>query len=308
MGTLAPIILKRIGSGAATVLVVVTFVFFMMRIVGDPVSGLAPEDATPEQLTAIRKKLGLDVSLGQQYLNFLGGILRGDLGDSYRNNQSAVEMIFDRLPATLELAAAALLLAVIIAIPAGIISAVRPGSFIDMGSRVFAVLGQSLPVFWLAILLIIFFAVDLGWLPSGGRGGIEHLILPALALSVYSVPLTMRLTRSALLEVLGKDYIRTARAKGLREWEVVVKHGLRNSMIPVITVLALRVGTVISGAIILEEVFAYPGIGRLGVQALQTADFPVIQAFIVFITVVTVAINLVVDILYTIVDPRVRIQ
>ena len=308
MGTLAPIILKRIGSGAATVLVVVTFVFFMMRIVGDPVSGLAPEDATPEQLTAIRKKLGLDVSLGQQYLNFLGGILRGDLGDSYRNNQSAVEMIFDRLPATLELAAAALLLAVIIAIPAGIISAVRPGSFIDMGSRVFAVLGQSLPVFWLAILLIIFFAVDLGWLPSGGRGGIEHLILPALALSVYSVPLTMRLTRSALLEVLGKDYIRTGRAKGLREWEVVVKHGLRNSMIPVITVLALRVGTVISGAIILEEVFAYPGIGRLGVQALQTADFPVIQAFIVFITVVTVGINLIVDILYTIVDPRVRIQ
>jgi peptide/nickel transport system permease protein len=308
MGPLAPIILKRIGSGALTVLLVVTFVFFLMRVIGDPVSGLAPEDATQEQLDAIRARLGLNVSLLEQYINFLSGIVRGDLGDSYRNGQPATELVMERLPATVELAAAALGLAVIIAIPIGVISAVRPGSFIDSASRIFAVLGQSLPVFWLAILLIIFFAVDLGWLPSGGRGGIEYLILPALALSVYSVPLTMRLTRSALLEVLGKDYIRTGRAKGLREWEVVVKHGLRNSMIPVITVLALRVGTVISGAIILEEVFAYPGIGRLGVQALQTNDFPVIQAFVVFITVVTVAINLIVDILYTIVDPRVRIQ
>jgi peptide/nickel transport system permease protein len=188
-----------------------------------------------------------------------------------------------------------------------VISAVKPGSFIDSISRIIAVMGQSLPVFWLAILLIIVFAVNLGWFPAGGRGGIEHLVLPGLALSVYSIPLTMRLTRSALLDELGKDYIRTARAKGLKEWEVVTKHGLRNSLIPVITVMALRVGAVITGAIVLEEVFAYPGLGRLGVQALQTSDFPVIQAFLIFIAFVTVSINLIVDILYTVVDPRVRL-
>lgn len=306
--SLAILIGKRVLSGALTVLIVVTFVFFLMRVIGDPVAGLAPEDATAEQIASIRERLGLDVSLFQQYIQFLGGILQGDLGNSYRNGEPAMSLVFERLPATVELALAALVLAVVIAIPIGVISAVKPGSIVDTTSRIFAVMGQSLPAFWLAILLIIVFAVDLGWLPSGGRGGFAHLILPALALSVYSVPLTMRLTRSALLEVLGKDYIRTGRAKGLREWEVVVKHGLRNSMIPVITVLALRVGSVISGAIILEEVFAYPGIGRLGVQALQTADFPVIQAFIVFIAIVTVAINLIVDILYTVVDPRVRIS
>lgn len=308
MGPLTVVVLKRVGSGALTVLLVVTFVFFLMRVIGDPVASIAPEDATAEQIQAIRERLGLDVSLARQYFDFILGIFQGDLGNSYRSGQPAMGMVLERMPATVELALAALGLAVVVAIPAGVISAVKPGSIVDTVSRIFAVLGQSLPVFWLAIMLILIFAVHLGWLPSGGRGGWQHLILPALALSVYSVPLTMRLTRSALLEVLGKDYIRTGRAKGLREWEVVVKHGLRNSMIPVITVLALRVGTVISGAIILEEVFAYPGIGRLGVQALQTSDFPVIQAFVIFIAVVTVAINLIVDILYTVVDPRVRIQ
>ncbi|HVR33086.1 MAG TPA: ABC transporter permease [Acidimicrobiia bacterium] len=307
MGSIAGVVVRRALSGVLTIFLLVTFVFFMMRVVGDPVASLAPEDATQEQIDALRVRLGLDGPLIVQYRDYLLGILEGDLGRSYRSNRPAVALVLERLPATLELAAVALGLAVLVAIPVGVIAAVRPGSLIDAFSRVFAVLGQSLPVFWLAILLIIVFAVNLGWFPSTGRGGIEHLVLPGLALSVYSIPLTMRLTRSALMEELGKDYIRTGRAKGLREWEVVAKHGLRNSMIPVITVLALRVGTVITGAIILEEVFAYPGLGRLGVQALQTADFPVIQAFIVFIAAVTVSINLIVDILYTVVDPRVRL-
>lgn len=307
MASLAGVIARRLASGILTVLLLATFVFFMMRIVGDPVASLASEDASEEQIEALRARLGLDASLIEQYRDFLVGIVQGDLGDSYRSNRPAVELVFERLPATVELAAVALGLAVVVAVPVGVISAVRPGSVIDSISRLFAVVGQSLPAFWLAILLIIVFAVNLNWFPAGGREGIDSLVLPGVALSLYSIPLTMRLTRSALLEELGKDYIRTGRAKGLREWEVITKHGLRNSMIPVITVIALRVGSVITGAIVIEEVFAYPGLGRLGVQALQTADFPVIQAFIIFIGLVTVSINLIADILYTAVDPRVRL-
>jgi peptide/nickel transport system permease protein len=307
VASLAGVIVRRLGTGLLTVLLLATFVFFMMRVVGDPVAALASEDADAEQIQALRVRLGLDASLIAQYRDFLLGIVQGDLGDSYRSNRPAVELVIERLPATVELAAVALGLAVVIAIPIGVISAVRPGSIIDGFSRLFAVIGQSIPVFWLAILLIIVFAVNLNWLPAGGRDGFQTLILPGLALSLYSIPLTMRLTRSALLEELGKDYIRTGRAKGLREWEVITKHGLRNSMIPVITVLALRVGAVVTGAIVVEEVFAYPGLGRLGVQALQTADFPVVQAFVIFIGLVTVSLNLIADLLYTAVDPRVRL-
>jgi ABC-type dipeptide/oligopeptide/nickel transport system permease component len=308
MATNLGVIVRRLGTGILTVFLLATFVFFMMRIVGDPVAALAQEDASEEQIEALRVRLGLDAPMLEQYGDFLLGILQGDLGVSYRSNRDAVELVMERLPATLQLAAVALGLAVLVAVPVGVISAVKPGSLVDSVSRVIAVLGQSLPVFWLAILLIMVFAVNLGWLPAGGIGGFEHLILPGLALSVYSIPLTMRLTRSALLDELGKDYIRTGRAKGLKEWEVVTKHGLRNSMIPVITVLALRIGSIITGAIVLEEVFAYPGLGRLGVQALQTYDFPVIQAFLIFIAIVTVAISLIADILYTVVDPRVRLS
>lgn len=308
MSDLLGVIAKRVAGGGLTVLLLVTGVFFLMRVIGDPVSLLAGPDPTEETMAAIRDSLGLDLPLYQQYANFLGDLLRGDLGTSYRSNRPAMAMVLERLPATLQLAGVALGLAIVIAIPIGVISAVKPGSFIDAAARMVAVLGQSMPVFWLAILLVLVFAVYLGWLPAGGRGGIQHLILPGLALSVYSVPLTMRITRSALLDVLTKDYIRTSRAKGLKEWEIIVKHGLRNAMIPVITVLALRIGAVISGAIVLEQVFAYPGLGRLGIQALQSADFPVIQAFIFFIAVATVLVNLLADILYTFVDPRVKIR
>ncbi|TDC52756.1 ABC transporter permease [Jiangella ureilytica] len=269
---------------------------------------LAGSDPTEEMLQQIRERLGLDVPVWQQYVTFLGDIVRGDLGDSYSQGVPAVELVAERLPATLLLAVLALLLAIVISIPIGVIAAIRPGSLIDSVARVLAVLGQSVPVFWLAILMIIFFAVNLRILPAGGTGTWQHLVLPAVALSISSVPLTMRLTRSALLEVLNKDYIRTARAKGLREWEVVIKHGLRNALIPIVTVLTLRLGDLIGGAIVLEQVFAYPGLGRLAVQALHVRDFPVIQAFIIVTAAAIILINLIADVIYTVVDPRVRVN
>jgi len=308
MAVLLGVIARRVAVGGLTILLLITGVFFLMRVVGDPVTMLAGPDPTQATMDAIRASLGLDVPLYQQYFTFLTDILRGDFGNSFRFNRPAWTLVVERLPATVQLAAIAMALAVTVAIPIGVISAIRPGSIIDTFSRIIAVIGQSVPVFWLAILMVIVFAVNLGWFPTGGRGTWRHLVLPGVALSVYSIPLTMRLTRSALLEVLTKDYIRTSRAKGLKEWEVIIKHGLRNALIPVITVLALRVGFVISGAIILEEVFAYPGLGRLAVQALHAYDYPVIQAFIFFVAVTVVAINLFADILYTLVDPRVKLS
>lgn len=308
MGDLTGLIVRRVLYGMVALLILVTLVFFVTRIVGDPVVMLAGSDPTEELLQQIRTRLGLDQPLHIQYLRFLGDLAQGDLGLSYRLNRPAMSLVLERLPATLSLTFIAMGLAILISVPVGVIAAVRPGSVVDSVTRVIAVLGQSMPVFWLAILLVLVFAVNLGWLPAGGRGTFQHLILPGLTLSIYSVPLAMRLTRSALLEVLNRDYIRTARAKGLAEWEVVIKHGLRNALIPVITVLALRLGHVISGAIVLEEVFAYPGLGRLAIQAMLLRDFPVMQAFIIVVAVSIMLINLLADVLYTVADPRVRVS
>ncbi|WP_238992273.1 ABC transporter permease [Jiangella ureilytica] len=308
MHDLGGVLTRRAFYGLLTLFLLITLVFFVTRFVGDPVAMLAGSDPTEEMLQQIRERLGLDVPVWQQYVTFLGDIVRGDLGDSYSQGVPAVELVAERLPATLLLAVLALLLAIVISIPIGVIAAIRPGSLIDSVARVLAVLGQSVPVFWLAILMIIFFAVNLRILPAGGTGTWQHLVLPAVALSISSVPLTMRLTRSALLEVLNKDYIRTARAKGLREWEVVIKHGLRNALIPIVTVLTLRLGDLIGGAIVLEQVFAYPGLGRLAVQALHVRDFPVIQAFIIVTAAAIILINLIADVIYTVVDPRVRVN
>lgn len=308
MSGLAVALTRRLVTGVGTVLLLVTAIFFLVRLVGDPVTVLAGPDALPEQIDAIRARIGMDVPLYQQYFNYLTGLLRGDAGTSFRTGQSASSMVFSRMPATIQLGAVAIALAAIIAVPIGVVSALKPGSFVDSVARVGAVLGQSVPVFWLGILMIILFAVNLGWLPAGGRDTWRHLVLPGVALSVYSIPLTMRLSRSAMLDVLNKDYIRTARSKGLLERRVIVNHALRNALIPIITVLALRIGHVIGGALVLEEVFAYPGVGRLAVQSMLLRDFPVIQFFVLFIAFVVIAVNLIADFLYTVVDPRIRLN
>lgn len=308
MSNLGALVLRRIAYGAVALFLLVTAVFFLSRQVGDPVVFMAGPDASAEVVAEIRQRLGLDRPVHEQYVQYMGELLRGDFGTSYRGNRPALSLVLERLPATLELTAVAMVLAAVIAIPIGVVSAVRPGSLVDSVARVVAVLGQSMPVFWLGILLIIVFAVNLGWLPAGGRESWRHLVLPGLALSVYSIPLTMRLTRSTMIEVMSKDYIRTAESKGLQSWRVLLLHGLRNALLPIITVLTLRLGTVITGAIVLEEVFAYPGLGRLAIQALLFGDFPVVQAFLIVVAISIIGINLIADVLYGVADPRIRVS
>ena len=307
MRDIAGIVIRRLVYGIIALFLLLTAVFFVTRVIRDPVAALAGEDATQAMRDAIRHSLGLDKPLWQQYFVFLGQVSHGDFGASYRIGQPAMELVLGRLPATLSLTFLSLAIA-LIAIPIGVIAAARPGSVIDSVARFLAALGASMPVFWLGILLIIIFAVELRVLPSGGTEGWQSLILPALTLSFYSLPLTMRITRSSLLDVLHRDYIRTARAKGLSEWSVIIKHGLRNAMIPVITVLAVRLGTIIAGAVVLEQVFGYPGMGQLAIRSMRIGDFPVVQAFIVVIGAGILIINLLADLLYQIADPRVRVS
>ncbi len=299
--------MRGVVSGAVTILLLINLLFVLVRLVGDPVASLVPDSATPAEVAAIEARLGLDESVPRQYVTFLGDVASGDFGDSYRSGRPAMDLVLERVPATFQLAGVAFLLAVVVAVPLGVLSAVKPGSVIDVCSRFLAVLGQSLPIFWLAILLILLFGVRLGWLPTGGRGGLESLVLPGVALSMSTIPLTMRLTRSAMLEELDKDYITTAVSKGLNSTVVVLRHALRNALMPIVTILGLRIGALVSGAIVVEEVFSYPGLGRLGIAALLNRDYPVIMAFVVFVAVVTVVVNLLVDISYTLINPRLRV-
>jgi len=305
---LGRILLRRVFSGVVALILLVSGVFFVTRIMGDPVALLAGDEATPEVRAALRVQLGLDKSLPEQFAVYMGNVFRGNFGTSYRLSRPAMELIVERLPATLTLASVAMVLGVVVGIPVGVLSAMRPGSILDSIGRIFAVLGQAVPLFWLGILLIIVFAVNLQILPAGGRDSWTSLILPGSTLAFASLPLTMRITRSAMLEILNKDYVRTARAKGVAEWRVIIGHVLRNAWIPVITVLALRLGTLVNGSVVLEEVFGYPGVGRLAVQALRSYDFPVIQAYIIMVGAAIIVINLLADVLYTMVDPRIRLS
>jgi peptide/nickel transport system permease protein len=236
------------------------------------------------------------------------GIVQGDFGTSWRYKRPVMEMVLERVPATLLLGALALSIALAVAIPIGMLSALRPGSWIDNFSRALAVLANSVPSFWLGILLIIAFAVYLGILPATGRGSWQHLVLPAVVLATPSIPLIMRVTRSAMLEVMNKDYVRTARSKGVAEPAVIRRHVLRNSMIPVTTVTALRVGEIIGGTIIIETVFAYPGIGRVTIDAMTFRDYPVVLATVGFVAATIMVVTLITDIIYTFLDPRIRVS
>jgi peptide/nickel transport system permease protein len=286
---------------------VLTIIFVLQRLSGDPTNLLLPADAPQEVRTELRHQLGLDQPLPEQYVRFLGRVVVGDLGDSYRFRQPALGLVLERLPATLLLSAASLLISLVLALPLGILAAVYRNTWVDNLATGISLLGQAMPVYWLGLLGILLFAVHWRILPSMGGGSLAALVLPATTLAIYSAARIMRLTRAAVLDVLHQDYIRLARAKGLGEGKVLVKHALRNASIPIVTIIGLQFGGLLGGAVITETVFAWPGVGRLAVNAVQQRDFPVVQAVTVVIALAFSLINLAVDILYVRLNPRIRL-
>ena len=328
-------IIKRALGVIPVLLCVSMLVFGFVRLIpGDPALVMLGERATPENVARVREQLGLNKPVYEQYLTFLGNALHGDLGRSILRQEPVTQEIIRRFPATIELALAALLFAIAVGIPAGVISAVRRGSWFDSSSMLVALTGVSMPIFWLGLMLIYLFAVVLHLLPTGGRldagtqlapitnlvlvdsllrgnmpvfiQGLRHLLLPALALATIPMAIIARMTRSSMLEVLGQDYIRTAQAKGLMARTVVVRHALRNAWLPIITVVGLQVGILLSGAILTETIFSWPGIGRWLVDAIYARDYPIVQGVTLVIALIFVVVNLSVDILYALVDPRIR--
>ena len=300
-------ILRRLLQGLVLLVLVATIVFFLGRLTGNPVDLMLPEDATPEDRQALTETLGLDGPLHQQFGIFIANALRGDLGQSIRHRQPAVEVFFSRLPNTLLVVPGAMMLAVILAVPLGILSALYRGSIIDRVAGTIAVLGIATPHFWLGILLIYIFSVQLDWLPTSRMGDYRHYILPTVTLSTFLLAGFMRLIRSSMLEILDSEFVKLARIKGLSETIVVWKHCLRNALIPVLTLWGVFMGGLVTGAIVTETVFAWPGIGRLTYEAVIFRDYPLLQAAIIMDAVLIVLINLIVDILYAYVDPRIRL-
>ncbi len=291
---------------ALTIWLVVSVVFIILRLSGDPVVLLLSENATPDQVEALRERLGLDAPIIVQYARFWANLVRGDFGDSLRQRQPALGLVFERMPATLQLAAAAFGLAAIVGLALGTFAALLRGSIWDRLAMSLISVLQSGPAFFVGIVLILFFSVRLGWLPSSGRGDAKSLILPAVTLSGFTMASLARLARSALLDVLRLDYIRTARAKGLGERAILLRHALRNAALPLITVMGLELGGLVTGAVITETVFAWPGVGRLAVGAVSTRDYPVVQASVLLTAAVFVVVNFLVDCSYALIDPRVR--
>jgi ABC-type dipeptide/oligopeptide/nickel transport system permease component len=299
---------RRLLQSLLVVLGISFVVFLILHLTGDPSLVLLPPDASAEDIQRFREAMGFNDPFIVQYWRFLQGALRGDFGQSLRHGEPAFGLVVERLPATFELAGAALLIALGLAIPAGIVSAIRRNSPIDYLSTVVALLGQSMPTFWLGIMLILLFSVQLNVFPSSGRGGLEHLVLPSITLGLFTTARITRLTRSGMLDVLGQDYIRTARAKGVSDRPIVWKHALKNAAIPIVTIVGIELGTLLGGSVITETIFAWPGVGRLSVQAIYNRDYPVVQAAVFLLATTFVAVNLVVDLLYTYLDPRIRLQ
>jgi len=294
---------------AQTVLVVflsLTAVFGMVRLTGDPVLLFMPMDIQAKDVEEFRERLGFNDPLAVQYTRFLAAAVRGDFGDSLRYRRDAFGLVLERLPATLLLAGAALGLTLVVAVPLGVLTAVRRDTAFDHVGTVVTVLGQATPGFWLGLMLIYVFAVQLRWLPTGGMGTAAHVVMPAVVLAAFYSARVARLTRSAVLDALGEDYVLTARAKGLAETRVIGKHTLRNSAIPIITLAGLEAGQLLGGAVVTETIFAWPGLGRLTVQALLNRDFPVVMAAVSFTSIVYTLMNLLVDVAYGWLDPRVR--
>jgi peptide/nickel transport system permease protein len=302
-------LLRRLGFLAFVTFMVSTLVFFFIHFIpGDPVEIMLGETAQATDMDELRHQLGLDRPLLEQYGRFLTGLLHGDLGKSLRYDAPVVDMVLSRLPATIQLAVSAIVIAILIALPAGILSAVRPYSAFDHTSMFVSLLGVSMPTFWLGPLLILLFAIQLDWLPVSGREGPASLVLPALTLGAALAAILSRMTRSAMLEVIREDYITAGRAKGLSEKVVILKHGLRNALIPILTVLGLQIGALLSGTVVTEKVFAWPGIGRLLVDGIEARDYPLVQGCVLTISLSYVLVNLAIDLLYAAVDPRIRFE
>ncbi|MBI4241504.1 MAG: ABC transporter permease [Candidatus Rokubacteria bacterium] len=301
-------LIRRLLQSILVLFGVSLVVFLILHLTGDPTLLLLPPDATAEEIHRFREAMGFNDPVLVQYLRFFRGAVQGNFGDSLRHGEPAFALVVERLPATLELTAAALLVALCLALPAGIISAVRRNTPLDYVTTVIALLGQAMPTFWLGIMLILIFSVQFSLLPSSGRGDLEHLVLPAFTLGLFTTARITRLTRSGMLEVLGQDYIRTARAKGVSERPVIWKHALKNASIPIVTIVGIELGTLLGGAVITETIFAWPGVGRLSVQAIFNRDYPVVQAAVFVLASTFVVVNLIVDIAYTYLDPRIRLR
>jgi peptide/nickel transport system permease protein len=319
---------RRLLQTIFVIIGVTLLTFLALHLAGDPTYLYVSERATVEEVAEARAKLGFDRPLYEQYLSYLSGLARLDLGNSLRSRTSAFGLVMERMPATLELTLFALILAVVLAIPIGILSATRRGTPLDGGIMLFAMVGQSMPSFWLGIMLILFVGLGLRWLPISGHvpvlepllqgnwqqavanipEAIRHLILPGITLAVFSLARNARLIRSSMLEVLGQDYVTTARAKGLARQTVVMRHAFRNALIPFITIVGLEFGFLLSGVVVTETVFSWPGVGRLVFNAINQRDIPVVQASVVVFSLLFVLLNLMVDVVYTMVDPRIRLR
>lgn len=301
-------LLHRLNHLFWVLLAVSILVFLLVYLSGDPVRLLAPLDAKPEDVERIRVLYGLDKPLPVQYWNFLVKAVQGDMGDSFRYNQPALDMVMDKLPATIRLALFSLVLTILVGIPLGLWAGSHPNSVVDWLVSILTFISISIPSFWLGILLILVFADRLRWLPPSGDATFRHMLLPGITLSVYSIGLLSRLVRATLIDVMQHDYIRTARAKGLRERIVLYRHALRNTMIPTVTVLGLQLGALLGGSVVVESVFAWPGVGWLMLQGIQNRDLPLVRAVVLVIGLGFVLINLIVDLLYSRLDPRIRYE
>jgi len=302
-------VFKRLLSTIPVLLGISLLLFFMLRMLpGDPAQVLAGEMATEEEVEMIRSQLGLDRPIYVQYFFFLGRLIRFDLGNSARTQNPVIEEVWARLPNTVVLAVAAMSLACLLGLPAGIISAVRPYSWVDYLCTSGALFGISMPVFWLGLMLIVVFSVYLQWLPAGGTGTWKHVILPSLTLASFVVAFVARMTRSSMIEVLSQDYTTTARSKGLKEEVVIIKHALKNALIPIITVIGLQFGHLLGGAVLTETVFAWPGLGRLIVDSILARDYSMIQGTILIFGLLYILVNLITDLLYAYVDPRIHYE
>ena len=296
----------RVATLFASLFIALTMAFALGRLSGDPTANILGPTAPPEQREALRQQLGLDRPLITQYLDYIKGVFTGDLGESLQFYQANTSLIFDRLPFTLQLVGAGMAIAVLVGVPLGVLAATREGTWWDRAASTVALLGQSVPVFWLGMMLVVLFAVKLGWLPAGQSGTPRHLILPSLTMSLYPMAHIARLTRASMSEALAEPFIDSARARGLSRPRVVWRHAFKNALMPVLTIVVLQTGILLSGAVAIEYVFSWPGLGQLALQAVQFRDFPLVQAIVVFGAVAFVLLNLLVDVIHSVVDPRVR--
>ncbi len=302
-------LIRRLVLTIPVLLGVATLVFALIHLIpGDPAQAMLGEGATPEEVNQLRERLGLNRPLIVQYGSFLKGLTHGDLGVSLRNDQPVTAQILERMPATAELAFASMTVAVLLAVPLGIVAAVWRGTAIDFGAMTLSLVGISVPNFWLGPLLAIIFSVELGWLPVGGRGTLAHLVLPAVTLGAALAAILARMTRASLLEELREPYVLAARAKGVSRSRAILYHAFRNSLIPIVTILGLQFGVVLTGAVITETIFAWPGIGRLLIQSISFRDYPLVQGCVLLIAVTYVGVNLLTDLTYSFLDPRIRVD